>query len=116
MQTIIQAAERRRRFGAARAAAGLPAIAENPSPAEPNTGQQLKDVELPHTDQEEPPTIPPARPDDDQFYDTEADDEDLELSSTQLFGSKEALEKPPEDEGYSKRVKKTTPTHVETNE
>ena len=44
------------------------------------------------------------------------DDGDLELSGTQLSGFKEALEDPPEDEGHSKRAKKTTPTHVETNE
>jgi hypothetical protein len=38
------------------------------------------------------------------------------FSGTQLSGSKEALENPPEDERHSKRVKTTTPTHVKTNE
>ena len=101
IQIGIQTTERRSQLGAARAAAGLPAILENPLPSNPNSEQQLQGAELPHTEQEEPPNIPPARPHDDQFYDAEADDGDLELSGTQLSGSKEALKNPPEDERHS---------------
>jgi hypothetical protein len=93
------------------AAAGLPTILEDPIPSDPNSEQQLQGARLPHTEQEEPSNISPARPYDDQFYDTEADDGDLELSGTQFSGSKEALEDPPEDEGHLKRVKRPpTPT------
>jgi len=85
--------------------AELPAIPEDPNPSDPNAEHQLQDAELPQTNQEEYPTIPPARPYDDKFNDTEAGDGDLELFDTHLSGSKEALENPPEDEGESKHAK-----------
>ncbi len=116
MQTVILAAERCRLLRAAKTAAGLPAIPEDPTPCDSIDASQLQDAELPQTNQEKPPIIAFTRLDDNQLYDTEADDEDLELSGTQLSGSKEALEDPPEDEGPLKRAKKATPTHVETNE
>jgi hypothetical protein len=64
-QTVIMAAERRKQLGPVRAVLGLPTILEDPIPSNPNTDQQLHNAELPQTNQEEPPTIPPARPDDD---------------------------------------------------
>jgi hypothetical protein len=109
MQTVILAAERRIQLGAARAVAGLPAVPKDPKPSQPNAEHQLQNAKLPHTNQEEPPTIPPARPYNDQFYDIEAGDGDLELSGIQLYGSKEALEDLSEDEGHSKRAKKSHP-------
>ena len=45
-----------------------------------------------------PAISPRQRTDENQFYETEADDGDMELSGTHLSGSKEALEDPPEDE------------------
>ena len=95
---------------------GLGTIPEEPNSSAPNANQQLQDTELPHIYHEEPPTIPPARPDDDQFYDTEGDDGDLELSGIQLSGSKEALEIPPEDENHSKRVRTAFSIRIDQNE
>jgi hypothetical protein len=109
MQPVILATERRKQLGTAKAAAGLPAIPGDPSPSDPDAEQNLPDAELPPTNQKDPPTIPPARQNDDLFYDIEADDGDLELSGTQLSGSKEGLEDPPNDEGRSKRATKATP-------
>ena len=93
----------------------LPTIPEDPNRIGPDTSQQLHDTERPNTGQEPDINLHP-RPKEDQFYDTEAEDVDLELSGTQLSGSKEALEDPPEDKGYSKRVKTTLTVPIDSNE
>jgi hypothetical protein len=59
---------------------------------------------------------PDIRTEDEQFYDTEADEEHLELTSEQLSGTKEAQEDPPEDETHSKRAKTATATDTLTDE
>ncbi len=62
------------------------------------------------------PLQPDIRSEEEQFYDTEADEEHLEVSGVQLSGTKEAMEDPPEDEGYSKRTKMTLDPNAIINE
>jgi hypothetical protein len=108
------AVDKLRQLGAARAVEGLRTTPQEPNPLDQIANQQLQDAELPHTSQEESATILPARLDEDQIYDTKVDDRDLDLSSTHISGSKEALEDRPEDEGHSKRAK-TAPLHPSRN-
>jgi hypothetical protein len=110
------AAGKRSQLVMAKAATMLLTIPEEPSTSDPTFPHHRQDTNLPPTNQDALHTIPPARPDEDQFYYTEVDEGDLELSGTQLSCFKEALEDPPEDEGQSKRDNTATPTPIETSE
>jgi hypothetical protein len=63
-----------------------------------------------------PPTAPQPITEVEQFYDTEADDEELQLSGLQISGAKEARADQPEGEVDSKRVKTATLPNLPYNE
>ncbi len=92
----------------------MASIADHTEDVDPNSTSQMEEDNntLPHSS----PLLPPDNgTGEEQFYDTEADEEHLELSNVQLSGTKEAQEESPEDEDKSKRFKTATAPNTVTN-
>jgi hypothetical protein len=96
-QITATVANRKRLLGATKASNLMTTIPKHAEDIDPNPTPQMEgnDDTLPSTNI---PLPSDNQTEEEQFYDTESDEEHLELSNVQLSGTKEAQEDPSEDE------------------